>query len=679
MSTGSLAGTFEDDDILFADLDDFDGDGALDVTCPGCGARLNSDPLFSKFRICPSCSRHFWMPARERLNLLIDSKSFRETNAELASVDPLVFRDAMPLPDRVTQARDASSYPIGEALVTGSAKIGGRDAIVVVIDFALLGDAIGVVAGEKLVLAIELAAMRRLPFIATCAGGAHRANTSMLSLVQSMRIANAIAKLQRNGVAFVSLLSHPTAGAVFSGFAGHANLLFAEPGSHIGMTVHRSLDAEPHSQAGTESAESLIERGMIDGIVDRRNARDHLVTLLDMLTSRTAPRIAASTEAAQVALLSASQEIATARNPGRPNAITYVERLMPGFVELHGDRTGSDDPGVTIGLGQLEGVSLGVVCVNRGQKSETLDAAPTNAANGYRKACRLYRLASLLELPVVTLVDGLEPRINNGVSGAEIGTMLAQLTRTLATLPVPTISVVLGEVNGSHAMAFSIADRTLMLEHAVFSTSETDQAHPATGGPRPPSMPVVLTSRDCRRFGIVDAVIPEPGQSAHGDPAGAAQQLRLAIIRSLGELVVLGPRRLQDERSRKYRQLGLAGSAGSEAVRYEIAQLQELQRSVGRSIDDLRDRIEHHHLSLPSLPHLPQRPAMPSVPLPERPNLPTIRRPVVNRAEIADFAGRLATSGRVLAERVNDARREFTGDDPLQSPGPDQARKQSKE
>ena len=192
-------------------------------------------------------------------------------------------------------------------------------------------------------------------------------------------------------------------------------------------------------------------------------------------------------------------------------------------------------------------------------------------------------------------------------------------------------------------------------------------------------MPVVLTSRDCRRFGIVDAVIPEPGQSAHGDPAGAAQQLRLAIIRSLGELVVLGPRRLQDERSRKYRQLGLAGSAGSEAVRYEIAQLQELQRSVGRSIDDLRDRIEHHHLSLPSLPHLPQRPAMPSVPLPERPNLPTIRRPVVNRAEIADFAGRLATSGRVLAERVNDASREFTGDDPLQSPGPDQARKQSKE
>ena len=99
-------------------------------------------------------------------------------------------------------------------------------------------------------------------------------------------------------------------------------------------------------------------------------------------------------------------------------------------------------------------------------------------------------------------------------------------------------------------------------------------------------------------------------------------------------------------------------------MRYEIAQLQELQRSVGRSIDDLRDRIEHHHLTLPSLPHLPARPGIPSVPLPERPNLPSIKRPTVNRAEIADLAGRLATSGRVFAERVNEARRDLTGEEP---------------
>jgi acetyl-CoA carboxylase carboxyl transferase subunit beta len=481
----------------------------------------------------------------------------------------------------------------------------------------------------------------------------------MLSLVQSMRIANAIAKLQRNGVAFISLLSHPTAGAVYSGFAGHANLVFAEPGSLIGLTVHRSLDAEPESHSGTQPAETLLQLGMIDGIVDRRNARDHLVTLLDILTSRGAPRIAASAEASPIALLSASQEIVTARHPDRPGATAFVERLMPGFVELHGDRAGSDDPGVTIGLGQLDGVSIGVVCVNRGPFP-----VESNAASGYRKACRLYRLASLLELPVVTLVDGVEPRMAEDSSGAEIGAMLAQLTRILASLPVPTVSVILGEVNGSHAIAYSIADRTLMLEHAVFSTTESDHLRPASGSTRIPPAGVVLTSRDCRRFGLVDAVIPEPGTAAHGDPSGAAQQLRLAIIRSLGELAVLGPRRLQDERSRKYRNLGLAGTAGSEAVRHEIAQLQELQRTVGRSLDDLRGRIEQHHLTLPSLPHLPARPAIPSMPLPERPNLPSIKRPVVNRAEIADLAGRLATSGRVFAERVNDARREWTGEEP---------------
>jgi hypothetical protein len=230
---------------------------------------------------------------------------------------------------------------------------------------------------------------------------------------------------------------------------------------------------------------------------------------------------------------------------------------------------------------------------------------------------------------------------------------------------VPTVSVIVGEVNGSHAMAYSIADRTLMLEHAVFSTSESEQPRAAAGKSRPQPAGVVLTSRECRRFGLVDALVPEPGTAAHGDPAVAAQQLRLAIIRSLGELAVLGPRRLQDERSRKYRSLGLASPAGTEAVRHEIAQLQELQRTVGRSLDDLRDRIEQRHLTLPSLPHLPARPALPGVPMPERPNLPSIKRPAVNRSDIADLAGRLATSGRVFAERVNDARRELTGDEPV--------------
>jgi hypothetical protein len=183
-------------------------------------------------------------------------------------------------------------------------------------------------------------------------------------------------------------------------------------------------------------------------------------------------------------------------------------------------------------------------------------------------------------------------------------------------------------------------------------------------------MPVILTSRDCRRFGLVDGVISEPAEGAHKDHVSAAQHVRLAVIRSFAELAALGPRRLRDERLRKYRQLGMASPVGSEAIRIEIAQLQELQQSFGRSIDDLRVRLEHHQLTLPTLPHLPQRPALPNVPLPVRLDIPSIRRPSVNRAEIADLATRLATSGREFAGRVNEARHSLSTDEPDRR-GPD--------
>ncbi|CAN5527142.1 hypothetical protein BH23CHL5_BH23CHL5_13780 [soil metagenome] len=652
MSTGSLAGTFDDDNILFADLDDLGDDFAFDVTCPGCDARLNNDALFARFRICPACSRHFWIPARERLNLIIDPDSFRETNAELVSVDPLTFRDALPSAESFGH-RDMSSYSIGEALVTGIARIGGQDCVLVIVDFALIGEAIGVVAGEKIVLAIEQATSRRLPLIATCAGGSHLDKASVLSIVQLTRIAAACTRLQRNGVPFICVLAHPTTGTILSGFAAHANLMFAEPASRIGHVATHAAQSDRDKMQSTGIAEDLIGAGMLDGIVDRRNLRDHLVTLLDILTSRTLPRTPVSAEAPPVTSQSVADDAVAARHLDRPGPSDYVERLMPGFVELHGDRVGADEWAVRIGLGQLDGVSIGVVAVNGIASARLNGNGSSSSVNGYRKAIRLFRLASLLELPIVTFVDGLD-RSHDAEPASSM--LVAQLARTIASVPGPVVSIIVGESGGPHGVAFSMADRTLMMEHAVLSTSSPEFGRRPGAALRASGANGMLTSRECKRIGIVDGVIPEPSGGAHADPGHAAQQVRLAIGRSLGELSASGPRRLQDERLRKYRNVGVADHAGGEAVRLEIAHLQEIQRSVGRSIDELKDRIEHHHLSLPPRPRLPQRPASLNLPLPERPNLPSLRVPAVNRAEIADLATRLASTGRGLAERVSDAR-----------------------
>ncbi len=183
------------------------------------------------------------------------------------------------------------------------------------------------------------------------------------------------------------------------------------------------------------------------------------------------------------------------------------------------------------------------------------------------------------------------------------------------------------------------------------------------------------------RLGIVDGVIPEPSSDARSDPDGAAQQLRLTIIHALAELNGIGQRRLLDERNRKLRHLGLATPAGREALSIEIAQLHEIQQSLGRSIEELRGRLEHHQLGLPNLPSLPQvdlsslparptlpqmdlsslpaRPTLPQVDLsvlPTRPSLPTVRRLGKSRSDMSHLAERFAATRRGFAERVQDVR-----------------------
>ncbi|MEZ4498512.1 MAG: hypothetical protein R2839_00290 [Thermomicrobiales bacterium] len=270
----------------------------------------------------------------------------------------------------------------------------------------------------------------------------------------------------------------------------------------------------------------------------------------------------------------------------------------------------------------------------------------------------MLRLASLLEIPVLTFVGNLD--VSDTSAGVEAGAAVAQYFRTVTAVPVATVSVLTGAASGLHAMCASLADRTLMLEHAVFSPQDGE---PTLGAANPRlragTSVRFLSSRDCRRFGFVDSVIAETGDGAHTDPQGAAQQIRLAASHAFGELAARGPRRLRDERSRKLRSLGLAGPAGTEEVRLELAHLLDIQHSVGKSLDELRGRLETHNLGLPSLPPLPplpQRPSLPPVPLTARPNLPSIRRPTLRRPEISELAGRLATTRREFSEKVSDVR-----------------------
>jgi acyl-CoA carboxylase subunit beta len=607
------------------------------LVCPSCGVELSGTDGFETFRVCPGCHRHFPIPARERLRLLVDEESFRETNAALVSLDPLVFRDLLPVPDRLAEAAERFGGPgrgVSEAVLTGIGVIAGREAVLVVLDQAFLGACIGPVAGEKILLAMEAAAHRRLPLVAICTAGGARTQEGLLGLIQAPKIAAAAARLHRAGVPFVSVLAHPATGAAWAALANQADILLAEPGAKIGPGGR---------QAGSESArsaEELLAHGMLDGIVDRTHLRETLAKLLALFADRGKYRPATPGDAppwsagftvgepaAMRRRVAGWQEAGLARHPQRPSARDYLSRLATEWIELHGDRAGGDDPAMIAGIGRIAGIPAVIVAGERGQPAR---------AGSFRKAERVLRLAGHLELPVVTLVD--TPGIDAEPDGdlAETAAALAGLTGLIGFLPVPVVTVVIGEAAGAAGVALAIGDRILMQEHAVYTVGG------AAGTDRRATEPLAasrtLTASECKRLGVADGVILEPLPAAHADPEAAARTLGMAIAAALDDLAGVGPRRLLDDRATKLRTLGQTTPEGREAARREVRELQELQRTLARSLGDLRERLEEH--GLPRNLHLPQLPA----PVRGRVHIDTSALPAVDwaRSELVDRAVRLS-------------------------------------
>ncbi|HKG25974.1 MAG TPA: acetyl-CoA carboxylase carboxyltransferase subunit alpha/beta, partial [Thermomicrobiales bacterium] len=601
------------------------GEIELELDCPSCGTILSGAETYEVFRVCPTCRRHFWLAGHERLDLLLDPGTFAETNAALASVDPLVFRDPLPLPDRLAEERERGG--ISEAVITGVGSIGGQDVVLIVLDFAFLGGSLGIVAGEKVTLAMELAATRRLPLVAICSGGSSRAQEGILSLVQLAKTASAAARLHRSGVPFISLLTHPTTGGVYAGLANQADIILAEPGAQIGLTTARE-SANAAIGAGPNNAEHLLDHGLVDEIVERTAQREFLATLLGLFANPGAIGSLQGPTPPAPSNLRAFEETSLARHGDRPTAADYVERMMSAFVELHGDRVSGDDPAVICGFGRLDGATVAVIAQERGRgELRELRRGGRMEACGYRKTVRLMRLAGHIEIPLVTLIDTPGARGDAEAETGGIGVALAQALGLMSILPVPIVAAIIGEAGSAGALALGVGDRILMQEHAVYSVfgpesalyREADRAVDATAS-------LKVTARDCERLGIVDRIVPEPSPAAHVDPDQAAALLSSAIARALSELSGAAPRRLLDDRALKVRHFGRATPEGREAARRELREWQDVQRTISRSFGELRGRIEARQLARPNLPHL--------------------RRPNVNRADLGALAGRIAATGR---------------------------------
>lgn len=255
------------------------------VKCENCKEIVYKKEIDKNLRVCPKCNYHFRISARERLKLMADEGSFVETSPDITSADPLAFRDSVPYKDRIRDNQKRSG--LREAVITGEALINGNPMVVAVMDFSFLGGSMGSAVGEKIVRAAEAALEKKIPFITVASSGGARMQEGIFSLMQMAKVSAAVGKLKENGILYISILSDPTFGGVTASFATLGDIIIAEPRSLIGFAGPRVIEQTIKQQLpeNFQRAEFLLEHGMIDMVVSRKDMKEILGKIIGHLSS----------------------------------------------------------------------------------------------------------------------------------------------------------------------------------------------------------------------------------------------------------------------------------------------------------------------------------------------------------------------------------------------------------
>ena len=555
--------------------------------CLYCDEPIRDSQSYLASRVCPFCRFHYTITARERIELLADKGSFKESHKYLSSVSPLSFAHR----GRYGQllAQDQNRTGLTEAAVTGRCKIDETEVVLIVLDFSFMGGTMGSVVGEKVATALETAAKSGIPVIAVVSGGGVRVQEGVLSLMQMAKTVTAANKLREEGAPFVVVLANPSTGQAYASFANLADVILAEPKSLIGLSPLRTLreTSDIPLPLDAHTAEAHVGHGLLDNVVDREALRARLSILLRILKGEREDKTkqdkahyadlvkTVSTECTQVDPWAA---LAAVRNSERPAAATYFRQMLDPFIELRGDRLNSDDRSVVTGVGYLAGQPVAVIGQQRRPllEGERYHVLP----DGLRKAQRVISLASRFKLPLITLVDtqGADPGLEAEEQG--IGNAIARTLSDMLDAPTPIVSVVIGEGGSEGALALGLADRILMQQYAVYSPISMN--HNLAGAFHEPLLDreaaeaLLLTAHDCVDLGIADEVIPEPEGGSHLDPRQAGMALQGIVMRELGKLNKMSQGKLLKRRYSKFRRMGEASDYSQEAMTREVELLMSI-------------------------------------------------------------------------------------------------------
>ena len=515
--------------------------------CLQCDKKIKDSELYSTYKICHNCNFHFYIKPYERINLLTDRESYVEFNQELPNEFNYIYDK---YPDYAKRAqKDTERTGLNDSVLTGYASIGGNRCILTILDFSFMGGNLGLISGEKISLAIDLAVSKKLPIVSIISSSGTRLEEGMISIMQMAKITLSMANAKKFNIPSISLLTNPCTGQAYATLATFSDIIMSEPGASVGLSPLKDLKHSSGSvKFESRTSDSLVSRGLIDSIVNRNHQKEEISRIIDLLNNR--HKLVYENKNKKVNEFALSdipidKREYISQHPSRPSASLFLDKVFEHFFELKGDRLLENSERIVTGLAQLGGQTVMLVA-----QEYIKDASSSIGKNGlsstdFRKCTRAISLASKFNIPIITFIDtkGHDQSYEEEIKG--IGVSLGGTLLAMAELNSPSMSVLIGVGGSEAALSLDISDRRLMLENAILKIPDNNTEINKKN--------MVLGSRECKELDIVDIIVPEPIGGLHLNPDECFSLLRKVLMIELAELNQMSSRSRFRSKYNKFR------------------------------------------------------------------------------------------------------------------------------
>ena len=533
--------------------------------CNKCGGAIIAEDVKKEHYICPKCGGYFRVHARRRIEMVTDEDSFEEWDSDLQGGNPLEYKG---YEEKLEKLQEKTG--LSEAVITGKAKIDGRETAIGVCDGRFLMASMGEAVGEKIARAVERATEERLPVILfACSGGA-RMQEGIVSLMQMAKTSAALKHHSDAGLLYISVLTDPTTGGVTASFAMLGDVILAEPKALIGFAGPRVIEQTIGQKLpeGFQRAEFLLEHGFLDAVVERPQMKAVLSKILALHEkgkgtgfNRKECDQEMTADGRKEENLTAWQRVELSRRKDRPVGSDYIDALFTDFVEFHGDRYFADDKAIIGGVAKFHGMPVTVIAQAKGRN--TKENIERNFGmpkpEGYRKALRLMKQAEKFARPVICLVD--TPGAFCGLEAEERGQgeAIARNIYEMSGLKVPVVSIIIGEGGSGGALAMATADEVWMLENSIYSILSPEGFASIlwkdSSKAKEAAEVMKLTAENLKAQGIVERVFAEPETYTVQNMDSVIMQINEAIEEFLMRYGSLSEQELIRHRYERFRNM----------------------------------------------------------------------------------------------------------------------------